>query len=139
MMDATSIKLNCFSYINYIFKNQIFGGILMSLIPSAFAATQSGTSSSAATNYMSFLPMVVIFILFWFLLIRPQQKKAKEHTKMITELKSGDEVVTTGGILGRISNINEQFISLEIANNVVIRVQKNTIAGKLEQGTLSKN
>ena len=88
---------------------------------------------------MSFLPMIVIFILFWFLLIRPQQKKAKEHAKMISELKIGDEVVTTGGILGKISKVTDQFTLLEIANNVIIHVQKNTIAGKVEQGTLSKN
>lgn len=110
----------------------------MSLIPSAFAATTATGTASTATNFMSFLPMIVIFILFWFLLIRPQQKKAKEHSKMVSELKSGDEIVTNGGILGKISKITEQFILLEIANNVIIHVQKNTITGKMEHGTLAK-
>lgn len=110
----------------------------MSLIPSAFAATASTGASSGATNFMSFLPMIVIFVLFWFLLIRPQQKKAKEHSKMVSALKAGDEVITTGGILGKITKTTDQFILLEIASNVVIHVQKNTIAGKTEQGTLAK-
>ena len=110
----------------------------MSFFPTAFAATSSANQSNEM-NFMSFLPMIVIFVLFWFLLIRPQQKKTKLHNKMVSELQKGDEVVTNGGILGRIAKIEEQFISLEIANNVVITIQRNTIAGKVEKGTLNKN
>ena len=103
----------------------------MSLIPNAFATTATSASSST-TGFMSFLPMVVIFVLFWFLLIRPQQKKAKEHTKMLSNLKANDEVITNSGIFGKISKLNDQFIYLEITNNVIIKVQKSSIAGKLE-------
>ncbi len=111
----------------------------MSLIPSAFAA-EPATAAAAGpfANFMSFLPMIVIFVLFWFLLIRPQQKKVKLHSKMISELQKGDEVVTTGGILGKIEKITDQFISLEIANNVIINVQKSTVSTKIEKGTISK-
>ena len=109
----------------------------MSFFPTAHAATGSAAPSSEM-NFMSFLPMIVIFILFWFLLIRPQQRKSKLHNKMIAELQKGDEVVTNGGILGKISKIEDQFIMLEIANNVIITIQRNTITGKIEKGTLSK-
>jgi len=87
---------------------------------------------------MSFLPMIVIFILFWFLLIRPQQKKAKLHNQMINELQKGDEVVTSGGILGKISKVEDQFIQLEITDNVIITVQKSTVAGKIDKNAIAK-
>ena len=109
----------------------------MSLIPSAFAA---GTAAPAAGgfNIMSFLPMIIIFVLFWFLLIRPQQKKAKLQSQMLSELQRGDEVVTASGIVGKIDKVVEQLVSLEIAENVKITIQKSTIAGKVEKGTLNK-
>ncbi len=104
----------------------------MSFIPTAFADTAAPAAAHASTQstIMSFLPMVVIFILFWFLLIRPQQKKAKLHNKMISELQKGDDVVTNGGILGKIAKVDDQVIHLEIADNVVIKVQKGTVTGK---------
>lgn len=108
----------------------------MSLFPMAHAA---GTAAPASGfNIMQFLPMIVIFALFWFLLIRPQQKKAKTHSAMIAELQKGDEVLTNGGILGKISKVADQFVLLEIANNVVITVQKSTVGGKVEKGTIDK-
>lgn len=110
----------------------------MSLFPIAHAATGAATQSSEM-NFMSFLPMIIIFILFWFLLIRPQQKKAKLHNKMVAELEKGDEVLTSGGILGRIAKIEDQFIMLEVANNVIITVQRHTVSGKVEKGTLNKS
>ncbi len=109
----------------------------MSLIPSAFAA-DSTTTAIGGMNVMSFLPMIVIFVLFWFLLIRPQQKKAKQQSQMLAELQKGDEVITNGGIYGKINKIVEQLVLLEIADNTNITVQKSTIAGKVEKGTLNK-
>lgn len=104
----------------------------MSLIPSAFADAVAPTAAHASTQstIMSFLPMVVIFILFWFLLIRPQQKKAKLHNQMISQLEKGDDVVTNGGILGKIFKVEDQVIHLEIAENIIIKVQKGTVSGK---------
>lgn len=109
----------------------------MSLIPNAFAA---GAPAAAAGGFnpMQFLPMVVIFILFWFLLIRPQQKKAKVHSQMVAELQKGDEVLTSGGILGRVVKVADTFVLLEVANNVTITVQKSTVGAKVEKGTLDK-
>lgn len=108
----------------------------MSLIPSAYAAGAAPTVGGF--NIMQFLPMIVIFVLFWFLLIRPQQKKAKAHNQMVAELQKGDEVITNGGILGRVEKVTEKFIMLEIANNVTISIQKSTVSGKVEKGTIEK-
>lgn len=108
----------------------------MSLIPNAYAADNA--VNIGGFNVMQFLPMIVIFVLFWFLLIRPQQKKAKALRQMMSELQKGDEVMTGSGILGKIHAINDQFISLEIANNVTITVQKATVSAKLEKGALDK-
>lgn len=112
----------------------------MSLINSAFAATTTSAQSSQGieSTLVSFLPMIVIFILFWFLLIRPQQKKAREQNNMIAALQKGDEVVTQSGILGKIEKVGDIFISIEIANNVMINVQKSTVSVKVEKGTYSK-
>ncbi|MFN4237450.1 MAG: preprotein translocase subunit YajC [Vogesella sp.] len=98
-------------------------------IPPAFANT-------GAAELMQFLPMIVIFILFWFLLVRPQQKKMKEHQKMLSEIVKGDEVVTQGGIIGRVTKCGEQYLSVEIANGVEISVQRGAVAAKLEKGTI---
>ncbi|UGA38595.1 preprotein translocase subunit YajC [Chromobacterium haemolyticum] len=85
---------------------------------------------------MGFLPMIAIFVLFWFLMVRPQQKRMKEHQKMLSEIQKGDEVATQGGIVGRVAKIGEQFLTLEIANGVEITVQRGSVSAKLEKGTL---
>jgi preprotein translocase subunit YajC len=121
-------------YFNFNFDE---GGI-MSLFPSAYAAETAAHSAAGGFNIMQFAPMIVIFVLFWFLLIRPQQKKAKLHSQMISALQKGDEVITNSGIVGKIVKINEQFMLLEVANNVTLTVQKSTVGGKVESGTLDK-
>ena len=83
------------------------------------------------------LPLIIIFVLFYFLLIRPQTKRAKEHKQMVGALQKGDEVVTGGGILGRITDVEESFVSLEIAQGVKIKVQRSSIASLLPKGTAS--
>lgn len=105
----------------------------MSLIASAFAA---GPAQAAESPIMQFLPMIVIFALFYLLLIRPQQKKAKETKTMLAALGKGDEVMTQGGLLGRITKISEQFVTLEIASGVEIQMSRASITAKLEKGTI---
>ncbi|AXK38018.1 preprotein translocase subunit YajC [Crenobacter cavernae] len=100
-------------------------------ITPAYAAT-----GPAGLDLMSFLPMIAIFAVFWLLLIRPQQKKAKEHQKMLSVLEKGDEVVTQGGVAGRVTKVGEAFLAVEIANGVEIQVQRSAVSGKLEKGTL---
>jgi preprotein translocase subunit YajC len=85
---------------------------------------------------MSFLPFIIIFVLFYFMLIRPQMKQAKEHRSMLDALKTGDEVVTSTGILGKVVKLNNQFSTIEIASNVEIKIQKQTIQTLLPKGTI---
>ena len=102
------------------------------LIPAAYAQA-AGAAQPAA--WMQMLPLVLIFVVFYFLLIRPQTKKAKEHREMVGKLATGDEVVTSGGILGRISEAGETFVTLEIAAGVSVRVQRVQVSQLMPKGT----
>jgi preprotein translocase subunit YajC len=104
------------------------------LITPAYA--QAAPATGPAGDLMTFLPMIAIFVVFYFLLIRPQQKKAKETRAMLAALQKGDEVVTAGGIVGRISKLGEQYASIEIANGVEISVQRAAVAQLLPKGTI---
>jgi len=105
------------------------------MISNAYAAPAAG----AQDPIMGLLPFVIIFVLFYFMLIRPQMKRAKEQKKMIDALQKGDEVITTGGVLGKITKVSDQYMSLEIADNVVIQVQKATVQTLLPKGTMKSN
>jgi len=85
---------------------------------------------------MGFLPLIVIFVLFYFMLIRPQMKRAKEQKNMMEALQKGDEVVTSGGQLGKVVKVSDSYVSLEIAESVVVQVQKQAIATLLPKGTI---
>ncbi|MEQ6342720.1 MAG: preprotein translocase subunit YajC [Gammaproteobacteria bacterium] len=91
--------------------------------------------ASAAPSIMEFVPLLLIFVVFYFLLIRPQMKRAKEHKKMTEALAKNDEVVTTGGLLGKIARIDESFVTLEIADGVEIKVQRSAITALMPKGT----
>jgi preprotein translocase subunit YajC len=104
------------------------------LITPAYA--QSAPASPFGGDLMAFLPMVAIFVVFYFLLIRPQQKKAKEAKAMLDALQKGDEVVTAGGILGRISKLGDQYVNVEIAAGTEITVQRGAVSQLLPKGTL---
>ncbi len=91
--------------------------------------------ASASPSIMEFVPLLLIFVVFYFLLIRPQMKRAKEHKKMTEALAKNDEVVTTGGLLGKIARIDESFVTLEIANGVEIKVQRSAITALMPKGT----
>tara|TARA_X000000368_G_C22887674_1_gene648143 strand:- start:274 stop:555 length:282 start_codon:yes stop_codon:yes gene_type:complete len=84
----------------------------------------------------SFLPFIIIFVLFYFMLIRPQMKQAKEHKALLESLKTGDEIVSNSGILGKITKLNNQFATIEVANNVEVKIQKQTIHTLLPKGTI---
>ena len=85
--------------------------------------------------FTSFIPLILIFVVFYFLLIRPQSKRAKEHRKMVAELKAGDEVVTSGGVLGKITEAGDQFLTVEVADGVKLKVQRTTISMVMPKGT----
>ncbi|KPJ67221.1 MAG: hypothetical protein AMJ43_04945 [Coxiella sp. DG_40] len=103
-------------------------------IANAYAAN---TAATTRQNLISILPMFIILVLFmYFIIIRPQSKRAKEHRELMASLKTGDEVVTSGGLLGRINKISDNFIVLEIAKGVEITMQKASIAATLPKGTI---
>ena len=79
--------------------------------------------------------LVAMFVLMYFLLIRPQQKRAKDHKNLLKELKKGDEIVTNGGVVGKINSVDESFAALEIAKGVVVKVQKQGINQKMPKGS----
>ncbi len=107
------------------------------LIPEAMAQSAGGAAPGGG---LAPLLMMVVFIgIFYFLLIRPQQKKAKEHQNMVKALGVGDEVVTSGGILGKIVEVGDQFITLEIAPNVQIKVQRFQVTSLMPKGTLKSS
>lgn len=105
------------------------------LIASAFAA-DAAPAADFAGSFGQFLPLIVIFVLFWFMLIRPQMKQAKEQRKLIEALQKGDEVTTSSGIVGRITKVDEGYVNLEIAPETVITVQKHTVQTLLPKGTI---
>ena len=82
------------------------------------------------------LPMLVIFAAFYFLLIRPQQKKQKAHAELIKGLASGDEVLTIGGVLGKVTSVSEHYASIKIADDVEIKVQKSSVSAVVPKGTI---
>ena len=91
---------------------------------------------SPGAGWEALLFPVLLIVIFYFLMIRPQTKRAKEHKQMVEALKKGDEIVTGGGLLGRITEIGENFVQLEVADNVQLRVQKNAIASLMPKGTI---
>lgn len=86
--------------------------------------------------WLSMLPLIVIFVVFYFLLIRPQQKRQKEHREMVAKLGVGDEIVTAGGVLGKVMDVGDSFLRVEIANGVQILVQRHTVGAVLPKGTI---
>ena len=104
------------------------------------AFAQSGPSVGGPSQFLSFLPLVLVFVIFYFLLIRPQQKKAKDHQQMLGKLKKNDEVMTSGGIYGKVTALTDNIVTLEIAPNVRIRVNRPQISAVLTgEKTMAKD
>ena len=101
-----------------------------------FISNAYAAGATTGGDLMSFLPLVVIFVLIFFMIIRPQMKAAKAQREMITALQKGDEVVTSGGIVGKVTKVTESFVSLEIAANTEITVQKQAVQSALPKGTI---
>ena len=102
------------------------------IISSAYAQGIGGSDG----GMMSFLPIILMFVLLYFLMIRPQMKRAKEQKAMIEALQKGDEVVTAGGVVGRITKLGDQYVTIEIAPNTEIVVQRSAVQVPLPKGTL---
>ncbi len=101
-------------------------------ISEAHAAGEAGQGDPLT----SFLPLIIIFVVFYFLLIRPQTKKAKEHKLMVEALAKGDEVVTNGGLLGKVTKVGDNFVDLELAEGIVVKLQRHAVGSVMPKGTI---
>jgi len=101
----------------------------------AYAMGQGGgVGGEGAAGFTGFIPLILMFVIFYFLLIRPQQKKTKEHREMIANLKKGDRIITSGGIYGRITGMDESTLTVEIADKVRVKVGRSNVGGKIQSG-----
>jgi len=99
----------------------------------AYAMGQGGAGAQGgAGGFTSFIPLILMFVIFYFLLIRPQQKKSKEHRQMIDSLKTGDRVVTAGGLHGRVTGVSETVLTVEIAEKVRVKVNRASVSALLQ-------
>jgi preprotein translocase subunit YajC len=105
------------------------------LISDAFAQAAPAATGSES-GLLSLLPLVLMFVVLYFIMIRPQMKRQKEHKAMVEALAKGDEIVTAGGLLGRISKLGETYLHIEVANGVELQVQRTSIVQVLPKGTL---
>jgi len=106
-------------------------------ISDALAQSAAPAAGANAGNlFQAMLPFVVLFVIFYFLLIRPQQKRAKEHRKMVEALSKGDEIVTNGGLLGKVTAVSEQYITVELAEGVQVKLQRQSVTSVLPKGTI---
>ena len=104
------------------------------MISTAYAMAADGAPAGQASGFTALLPMIIIFAIFYFLLIRPQQKKAKEHRTMVDHLKQGDRVITSGGIYGKVTNVNDpETITLEIADRVRVKCVRSNVSVLLNE------
>ncbi len=104
------------------------------LISNAYA--QAAAGGGPVETIMQFMPIILMFVVLYFMMIRPQMKKAKEHKAMIDALAKGDEVVTSGGIAGKVTQVGDSYVGIEVAENVQIQVQRPAVAMVLPKGTL---
>jgi len=100
------------------------------------ALAQTTAPAQQGMDWIGLMPLVLLFVLLYFLMIRPQMKRAKEHKAMTEALQKGDEVITGGGVLGRITRVGGNYVTLEVAENVEIQVQKAAIQTLLPKGTI---
>src|SRR3990172_10939030 len=100
------------------------------------ALAQATPAPTPESGLLSFLPLIIIFAVFYFLLIRPQMKRAKEHKNMVAALPKDHDIVTSGGLLGRITDVNDDFVTLEVADGVALKVQTHALATILPKGTI---
>ena len=99
-------------------------------------ALAQGAGESGGFDITAILPLILMFGIFYFLLIRPQQKKSKEHKNLVAALKKGDEIITNGGLLSNVSNVEDNFLTCEIADKVEVRIQSHAVTTVLPKGTI---
>lgn len=104
-------------------------------ISEAFAQTAPAASGGGESSLLSLLPLVLMFVVLYFIMIRPQMKKQKEHKAMVEAIAKGDEVVIAGGVLGRVAKLGDSYLHVEVANGVELQVQRVSVIQVLPKGT----
>ena len=104
----------------------------------AYAMGTGGAGGEGAAGFSGFIPLILMFVIFYFLLIRPQQKKTKEHRQMISNLKKGDRIVTSGGIHGRITGMDDVTLTVEIADKVRVKVARGNVSALAQSAQQSQ-
>jgi len=104
-------------------------------ISSAYAQAAPAAASSGTDTLFSLLPLVLMFVVLYFIMIRPQMKKQKEHKAMIEAIAKGDEVVIAGGLLGKVAKLGDNYLNVEVANGVELQVQRGAVVQVLPKGT----
>jgi preprotein translocase subunit YajC len=105
------------------------------IISPAFAQAAPAAAGGAESSLLSLLPLVLMFVVLYFIMIRPQMKRQKEHKALIDALAKGDEVVTAGGMLGRVSKLGENYLHIEVANGTEVQIQRSAVVQVLPKGT----
>lgn len=105
-------------------------------ISTAFAQTAAPAAQSTESTLMGMLPLVLMFVVLYFVMIRPQMKRQKEHKAMIDALAKGDEIVTSGGLLGKVAKMDDNFLSVEVATGVEVKVQRSAVVQVLPKGSV---
>ena len=100
------------------------------------ALAQGAGGQSSGFDFTAILPLILMFGIFYFLLIRPQQKKAKEHKNLVAALKKGDEIITNGGLLAKVTDVEDNFLTCEIADKVEVKIQSHAVTTVLPKGTI---
>jgi preprotein translocase subunit YajC len=101
-----------------------------------FISNAYAQDAAAQGGLLGFMPLILIFAVFYFMLIRPQMKRAKEHRNLVAQLAKGDEVVTNGGLLGKITEVGDSFVSLQLAEGIEIKLQRHAVASVMPKGTV---
>ena len=108
------------------------------MIDTAYALGQGGAGGEGAAGFSGFIPIILMFVIFYFLLIRPQQKKTKEHRQMVSNLKKGDRIITSGGIHGRVTGLDDTTLTVEIADKVRVKVARGNVSGIIQPASQSQ-
>ena len=108
----------------------------MFFIDTAYASPVSGSASQHASGFSGMVGIVLLLIVGYFFMLRPQMKKQKEHRNLVSSVSDGDEVITSGGIVGKVTKVEDHFFNIEIAPNTVIKIQKSAVGNVLPKGTM---
>lgn len=100
------------------------------------AMAETTQQAAQQPSLAGFLPLIIIFVIFYFLMIRPQSKRMKDHKAMVAALAKGDEIVTNGGLLGKVVEVGDAFLTIEVADNVTLKIQRDMVSSLMPKGTI---